>query len=326
MRNARLKALGRLALLGTAVVAAGISSFATQNWHTGKPMPIPRAQTAVQQINGIIYVAGGLDSNWNDSSILQAYDPTTDTWKQLADMPAVRYQGDGAGVINSKLYVAGGWTIAGRLPTNTLFMYDPATDQWTSRAPLSHLSACGATAAIDGKLYVTTPCNGYGGYRNFLDRYDPLTDTWTSMAHSISEHGNGAFGVINGKLYVAGGINNNFQITNFLEVYDPAKNQWTALAPMPLPVYFAASAAVNGLFYVFGGNNGTNDLNLVQVYDPHRNSWSVPNNVNGLMPTKRNSAGAAVVYGIPFVEGGFTNNNNTALGTNEYLIVTPHIP
>ena len=74
-------------------------------------------------------------------------------------MPITLYQGDGAGVINSQLYVAGGWN--GYLPTNTLFRYDPPSNSWTALASMSHLSACGGTGVINSKLYVTTPCNGY---------------------------------------------------------------------------------------------------------------------------------------------------------------------
>lgn len=285
-------------------------------WKTKAPMPNPRSGPAVEAINGIVYVAGGY--NGGDTATLQAYDPTTNSWQILANMPGGRYAGNGAGVINSQLYVAGGWTTSPGLPNNTLFVYDPPTNTWTSKAPMSHLSGCGATGVIKSKLYVTTACDGFNGYRNFLDMYDPLANTWTGRAPSISEHAQPAFGVINDKLYVSGGINNAGQITNILEVYDPATNGWTALAPMPVAVVAPASVALNGKLYVFGGSNGTSDVGTVQVYDPHLNTWKV---LKASMPTPRSNAGAAVTYGIGFVEGGASGGT-----ANEDFIIKPSIP
>src|SRR4030081_3751152 len=101
---------------------------------------------------------------------------------------------------------------------------------------MPHLSACGATGVIDSKLYVTTACNGYSGYANYLDVYDPATNAWTNLPGSASAHSAPAIGAINGKLYVAGGLDGSGNLTNVVEVYDPATNSWTTLAHMPIAV------------------------------------------------------------------------------------------
>jgi kelch-like protein 2/3 len=240
----------------------------------------------------------------------------------LANMPGGRYEGDGAGVINSQLYVAGGWTTASGLPQNTLYMYDPPSNTWAALAAMSHLSACGATGVINSKLYVTTACNGYSNppYDNFLDVYDPVANTWTSLAGSASAHGSPAFGVINDKLYVAGG-QDGISVTNALEVYDPATSTWTNLAPMPTAVQNPASVALNGRLYVFGGNNGTSNVTTVQTYNPYTNAWQTLSS-SALPKAIANSSGV-VVYGIPFVEGGY---ESATASTNGYLIITPSIP
>ena len=85
-------------------------------------------------------------------------------------MPLTLYQGDGAGVINAQIYVAGGWN--GPLPTTTLLRYDPPTNTWSYLPSIPHFSACGGTGVINSKLYVTTACNGYSGYSNYLDVFD----------------------------------------------------------------------------------------------------------------------------------------------------------
>lgn len=287
---------------------------ASAAWKPLAAMPAARSNAAAETINGIVYVAGGY--NAGGTSTLQAFNPTTNTWTTLANMPITLYQGDGAGVINSQLYVAGGWN--GPLPTSTLFMYDPTLNAWTSLASMSHLSACGGTGVINSKLYVTTACNGYSGYYNYLDVYDPVANTWSSLPGSSSPHSAPAIGVINDKLYVAGGLDGSGALTNVLEVYDPAANSWSTLAHMPTAVVYAASVAINGRLYVFGGNNGTNDVATVQIYDPHKNKWTT---LSSSLPAALSSSSAVVVYGLAFVEGG----DNGSM-TNQYSAFSPSIP
>ncbi len=240
------------ALVGT-MAALLLSLPASAAWKPMASTSVPTGYAAAESINGVIYIAGG--DNGGPNSMLQAFNPETNTWTALANMPLTLYQGNGAGVINSQLYVAGGWN--GFLPSNVLLKYDPPSNTWTQLPGMSHLSACGATGVINSKLYVTTACNGYSGYANYLDVYDPVANAWTSLPGSTSAHGAPAFGVINGKFYVAGGVNGAGAISKVTEVYDPVANTWTTLAPMKTAVTFAASVALNGKLYVFGGTTAT---------------------------------------------------------------------
>jgi len=151
-RNYRLLAGILAALLLTLPASAA-------NWNTTlAPMPSGRTQPAVETINGIVYVAGGYTSGNANTSTLQAFNPETNTWTNLANLPLGLGNGDGAGVINSQLYIAGGWN--GTLPTDSLLMYDPPSNTWTNLAAMPQLSGGGATGVINSQLYVTTPENG----------------------------------------------------------------------------------------------------------------------------------------------------------------------
>jgi len=289
------------------------------NWKSRRSLPTPESTPQVGAINGVLYVAGGY--NGGSTSNLQAFDPTLNHWTTLQAMPGPRYQGSAA-VVNSHLYVVGGWTTSPPLPNNTLFVYDPPTDTWSSKATLAHLSACGVAGNIDGLLYVTTACNGFNGYTNFLDVYNPATDTWSGLTGSAVPHSNPAGGVINGKLYVAGGYEGSGATPGaVVEVYDPATNAWTTKTPMPIPVQYPASAVISGKLYVFGGSNGTTSVTTVQVYDPVKNSWVV---TTPSVPLAGQGFGSDVLYGIAFVVGG--NQNSTILGTNDLYFQLPSIP
>jgi N-acetylneuraminic acid mutarotase len=303
-----------LALTSAAFMLAAPSAIHAGLWSARTPMPAPRSQPAGEVINGIFYVAGG----WNgtDTNTLYAYNPAKDAWTNLASMPAGRYQGDGAGVISNKLYVPGGWTTSPGLPNNNLWVYDPAGNAWAAKANMPTLSACGASAVISNKLYVTTPCNGFSGYQSYLHVYDPASDTWTALANSAIAQSQPAAGVINGKFYIAGGVN-DAGITNLLEVYDPASNSWTIKAPMPTARFACVGAVVNGKLYVIDGNNGAgSNFNLVEVYDPNSNTWSTDHPA----PTMRSGCAAGVINGIVYLAGGSTTNS---VATLEAFTVSP---
>jgi N-acetylneuraminic acid mutarotase len=319
MKTSEVRTVPAYRTLFVVLAALLLTLPANAAWKNKKAMPSGRYSAAVETINGIIYVAGGNNGS-GDTSTLQALNPETNTWTTLASMPGGRYDGDGAGVINSQLYVAGGWTTASGLPQNSLYMYDPPSNSWAALPTMPQLSGCGATGVINSKLYVTTPCNGFSGYYNILDVFDPVTGVWTSLPNSSSAHANPAFGVINGKFYVAGGQDASFAYTTVLEVYDPEANTWTTLAPMPTGVINPASVALNGRLYVFGGNNGAN-VTTVQEYNPYTNAWQTLS--SSALPKALADSSGVVVYGIPFVEGGYTSRTTT---TNEYLIITPSIP
>jgi N-acetylneuraminic acid mutarotase len=291
-----------------------------EGWRAEANMSDPVIFASAAEINGIIYVAGGLDSGGR-ASTLQAYNPATNKWATLAPLPETLYQSDGAGVINSQLYIVGGWN--GSLPTDKLYVYDPPSNKWAQKASMSHLSACGVTGVINAMLYVTTACNGYSKppYDKDLDVYDPATDTWTSLANSMAAHSQPAGAVINGLLYVAGGLNGKSVVTSVTEVYNPATNTWTKLASMPVAVVEPASVELDGKLWVFGGYTGTDFESIVQVYDPVKNKWEKS---TFALPAATSAGAAAVVDGVAFFAGG--GNTNNIVGNTYGLFVLPSIP
>src|ERR1044071_5203106 len=68
-----------------------------------------------------------------------------------ADRPIARYAA-AAGVIKDKLYIVGGATKGGAV--NTLQVYDPTADTWTSLKPMPTSRFYPAVGVIDDKLYV----------------------------------------------------------------------------------------------------------------------------------------------------------------------------
>lgn len=245
----------------------------------------------------------------------------TGAWATKVSMPTVR-PGPMSGVINGMLYVAGGYSVSGAnviTELSLLEVYDPAANSWTTKAAMPTARHGGASAVINGKLYVAGGCLQAGSqFTNALEVYDPATNTWTTKAPMPTARCVAEAAAIDGKLYVVGGAiiaNNTFPRINVLEVYDPANDTWTTKAPMPTSRAFIAAEGISGRLYVVGGAlNGDVITAALEVYDPATNSWStkVP------MPTPRYGLTSGFIGGRLYAVGGVPGNTGPSeTATNE---------
>jgi N-acetylneuraminic acid mutarotase len=233
------------------------------------------------------------------------------TWRTAAPMPMKRTE-IAAAALEGKIYVVGGFekpslgNLMSPAITPALDVYDPATDRWTSKAPLPIGLHHAGIGVAGGRLYVI------GGYSRSMFSvrnpvatvyaYDPVTDTWTERAPLPTARGALSVTELDGKLYAVGGYDgkgNNAQV----EVYDPIFNAWTARAPLPTPRDHLAVATVAGKIYAIGGRvNGDYHRNLAitERYDPAADRWLRVSD----LPTARSGIAAAVAGGKIYVFGG----------------------
>lgn len=226
---------------------------------------------------------------------IRGADGGTDEWTTETSMPIARY-GAAAGVIDGKLYVAGG---SRETFLNALEVYDPSTNSWTTKASMPTTRTCPGAGVIDGKLYIV---GGVGSRLSTLEVYDPSTDSWTTKTPMPTARSWPATGVINGKFYVASGDFGGDNYTSTLEVYDPATDSWMTKTSIPTAREGAVAGVIDGRLYVAGGKIGGGiSLSTLEVYDPVTDSWTTKTS----MPTARVGAAAGVINGTLCVAGGF---------------------
>ena len=212
---------------------------ASNTWTAKAPMPTARAGLAVEVVNGVLYAVGG----WGEARTLgtvEAYEPATNTWTAKAPMPTARPD-FGVGVVNGVLLAIGGsGTVDFRtVPLGTVEAYDPATNTWTTRAPMPIARRGLGVGVVNGALYA------FGGYVEMpggfddqrgatVEVYDPATDTWTAEGPMRTARSGLAVGVVNDVLHAFGGYAGYLAT---VEAYDPATNRWTPKAPMPTARY-----------------------------------------------------------------------------------------
>jgi N-acetylneuraminic acid mutarotase len=180
---------------------------ATDTWTEKSPMPTARSAGATGVIDGKIYVAGGRPPRGHDFAV---YDPAEDRWTVLPDLPTQRNH-LAAGAIGGRLYVVGGrfGGGVGSEMTGIVEVYDPASNTWTSAAPLltprggvNGIAARGCFYAFGGEGNDADP----RGIFEELEVYDPRSDSWQSLEPIPTPvHGVTGSAFLDGWIHLPGG-------------------------------------------------------------------------------------------------------------------------
>jgi N-acetylneuraminic acid mutarotase len=166
---------------------------------------------ALVENNGKLYRIGGFtaknaegqdQSLWSQDGFAM-FDPAKKTWTDLPALPEPRSSHDAA-VLDGKLYVVGGWKLAGDDETqwhDTAWVCDlnRADLKWEPiAAPPFHRRAL-SLAAHQGKLYVLGGMQQQGGPCTLCDVYDPALKTWSQgpalQGQGMEGFGNSSFAI-----------------------------------------------------------------------------------------------------------------------------------
>jgi N-acetylneuraminic acid mutarotase len=138
------RAAGAAAVIGDKLIVTGGQAngqlvapsemFDGTAWKDIAPMPVPRDHLAAVTDGRYLYTVGGRAlSAANNIAAVQRYDPATDTWQKLPDLP-IATGGLGAAIINNRLIAVGG-----EGPTSVIDSVqalDLTTTTWSTLAPM----------------------------------------------------------------------------------------------------------------------------------------------------------------------------------------------
>ncbi len=212
---------------------------ATDTWSTAHPIPVKNNHNAAAVAAGKLYCFGGI----SNSTFL--YDPAADSWSNVATMIYGHSNTPAVGVIDDKIYVAGGETAR-----TAMEVFDPATNTWTSRAPMSVGRNHCAGGVLDGKFHVVGG-RGNGAAPTAHEAYDPATNSWSTRAPMPTGRSGMAAGVVGGELYVFGGEGD--ALHGEVEVYNPRTDSWRRLPDMPVPRHGIWAAVIGNRIFLPGG-------------------------------------------------------------------------
>ena len=186
-------------------------------WSTATPGPPARYRAGGCSDGQYVYVYGGGNSTGGYYNDLWRWDPVTQIWTQLANMPTAKQNIQGA-YWNGKIYVPGGFNGA-HITENAI--YDIATNTWSTGAPLP-APQTGANVAFNNKIY---NFGGNPGPQSTVTIYDIATNTWSNgaaMPVAITYGRAAVASLLGSYAYYAGGITT--VTVNTLYRYDFAAN------------------------------------------------------------------------------------------------------
>lgn len=201
----------------------------SDSWTTKASMPTPRDWMSAATADGKIFVLGGSNNAGGIYSTNEMYDPSTNTWTTKASLPTPRLA-CGAGVVNGKIYLIGGWIRPGSppgQPTGLNQQYDPATNSWSTKAPMPTARNGLAIAVVNNRIYAiggATNFNPWTDNLNVVEEYNPATDTWKTIQAMPTQRSLLGAAAIVGKIYAVGGMNNN---KNFLDKNEQLNLRYT---------------------------------------------------------------------------------------------------
>ena len=233
--------------------------------------------------------------------------PAPGTWTTLAPMLQPRSE-MAIAELGGKVYVIGGYP-PGRIPSNVVQVYDPATNSWTlgppTPVPLHHSHA----VAVEGRLFLIggefdgASTGRPSVYLSTVYELDVAAGAWRSRAPMPTNRSGGGVGVIDGKIYVAGGRPPR---GNDFAVYDPAADRWTVLPSLPTARNHLAVDAIGGRLYVAGGrfdDVGSPMTTALEIYDPSAGAWTT----GAPLPAPRAGATAIAALGCLYMIAGEGN-------------------
>jgi N-acetylneuraminic acid mutarotase len=300
--------------------APPLLSPSPRSWRTLTPMPTPRSEVAVAELNRKIYVIGGFEEDGSPSDKVEAYDPATDSWSEAAPLPEPRHHA--AAFVFGTLVVVGGYEQGFDDPQSTIFQYNSALDSWSELnslpRPRGGLGAadllCDEQQFLGACVYIIGGSDAEGRNIAAVDLNDP-NGVWMEGASLPTPRDHLAVVEADQRIYAIGGRRDTDFGRNLdaNEMYDRHTNVWTSLAPLPTPRSGIAAAELDGRIYVFGGEGPTGTFSQNEAYDPATNTWeTMPP-----MPTARHGLGAAVVDGTIYVIGGGRTPGGSVSDLNE---------
>jgi len=229
-------------------------------------------------------------------------------WKSLPPLPGGPRQETGVAALDGKVYVVGGLTSA-TSTVATVEAYDPATNTWSSVAPLPNALHHANTAAVNGKLYVV------GALADLTFRaignvyaYDPQMGWSAKTPLPVGqERGASAVAVVGSKIYVAGG-NRGASVVDF-SAYDTEADAHVSLPPLPAPRDHLVGSAIGTRVYAIGGRAGGSLYGSVDAFDTMTGSWATVADVR-----TRRAGSAAAAFGDRIVVAGGEGNLDSPVG------------
>jgi serine/threonine protein kinase/N-acetylneuraminic acid mutarotase len=260
---------------------------------------------ATTQVDGTIWIFGGLGADGSVSGRHEGYDPAIDNWKGGDDLP-VPVQHAMSAAWQGNPVVLGGMQSNGTNKLVTDQVWRVVNSRWVELPRMLQPRAAAAAATVGDRIIVTGGVDANGALLQTTEIFDGTS--WTLGAEMPTPRQMLA-GASDGRLmYAVGGTNGNSDLTT-VEAYDPATNTWTSLPALPQARSDLGVAIADGRLVAVGGLSDGQVLKSVAMLDLATQTWApLPD-----MQTARHGMAVDAVADSVYVVGGSTGVGNGAV-------------
>ena len=207
----------------------------------------PRQGLALVAHGGKLYRIGGFCAqnkkgephDLHSQADVACFDPAAGKWTELPPLPEPRSSFDAA-VLDGKIYVIGGWKLAGGDDEatwhKTAYVLDlgQAQPTWRELPRPPFVRRALAVAAFDGKIYAIGGMQQRGGPTTRVDIYDPASRKWSQGPSLHGEPMNG-FGA---SAFAAGGHLYVTTMDGSVQQLGPGATAWKTIGKLERPRFF----------------------------------------------------------------------------------------
>lgn len=273
-----------------------------------KALPTALTDAAGAELGGKLYLAGGKTSSTERIDDFRSYDPATDQWSVLADMPGPGREDVSLVASGGFLYVFGG---AASDPFEgdqvKAARFDPGSGSWQDGAVTEMPSGRSGMAAVDfdGRIWLIGGFDATGTSSDTVLLYNPATDSYSAGPSLPTPRDHAAAVVHDGAVYLFGGRDRGHgpmsEPMSVLRI-NSRTGSWTTVGdPMPRPRRAFVATSADGRIRLFGGESfGSATVDEVDSFNPANGQWSTP----GTMPTARHGLAGDSVGTATYLAGG----------------------
>ncbi len=231
---------------------------ATNSWTYRASLPTGIGDMATAVAGGQVYCIGGYtDSSWYRGYYQYGtvpwcfrYDPSTNAWTEIAELPTPRSH-LAAGGVDGKVLAVGGFQYETQLAMNDVEEYDPSTNSWTRKSDYPEDAMLQFYGVVAGRMVVA------GGWLNDYSAsprtwiYDASGDRWTAGADLPMGNWGGGSAVLGNRLYCFGsGVDVAYEQRNY--EYSVLSNRWNRRADLASRLTWAPAVGGATRAYAFG--------------------------------------------------------------------------
>jgi hypothetical protein len=270
-------------------------------WRVLAPLPVPRTEMAwAAGYKGRMHLVGGYAEQRVDRPYHHAFDPASNRWEQLPELPRGANH-VGVATHGERLYAFGGFLEQNRTPHDGAYAFDGQRWHTLRRLP----EACGAISciALGDVIHLVGGAIGSDNRRSIDWHmvYDPKTDRYARRQPMPLGRDHTGIVAAEGRVHIIGGRVDSFHTnSNLHHAYDPRTDAWEFLPPIPTARSGHGSVLHQGRIFCMGGEGTNRVYGQNESYDLTAKRWES----HAPMLTPRHGMGAVVIGDDILVAGG----------------------